>query len=278
MEVGVVEDRPLTLALPGGEEWRAMGTDERGPRVVTRGEMRVALTGRPPEDVWRPMVGWTATLRPFWLEAIERFAVVAAIPDERHDRYRTAAETAVERMDDWWHGRIKLVKARRQEIDGAISFIRNTALRDELRLLIQAPLARHVAGALRSCLHVATGNYSAAQAPGIAAGLVYTWAECRTLFPGDSSVLLQHVPPDQLADGPGNSSERFDRHDLVYAEAADRFGLRDAADAVYAEAAVIWDSFDTPLPWDPPADLWDRTYDGTYHDMYYDDLRAFHAR
>lgn len=252
--------------------------DDMTVRIVGRGEIREALAGRPPEDVWRAVLGWTATLQPFWLEAIDRFAAVADLPDDRRERHRAAAEAALDRMDDWWHGRVKLVKARRNEIDSAISFVRNTALRSELRLLVQAPVARHAAAALRHALQVATGSYRAEQVPALVAGTLYDWAECRTLFPGDSSVLLQHVPADRLASGHGDDPAAFDHHHLVYGEVADGFGLRAAADAVVAEAAAIWASFDTPRPWSLPADLWARTYDGTYHDMYYDSLQAFHAR
>lgn len=179
-------------------------------------------------------------------------------------------------MDDWWNGRTKLVKARRNEIDSAISFVRNTALRSELRFMQQAPVARHVASALRQCLNVATGSYERTQVPEITAGLVYTWAACRTLFPGDPAVLLQHVPAQNLE--PGNGPEAFDNHHLLFGEPADLFDLRREADAVHAEVRTIWASFDRPLAWVLPDDLWSRHYDGRYHAMYYDELQAFHAR
>jgi hypothetical protein len=214
----------------------------------TRGAMRVALAGRPVEEVWPAVFGWTVELGPFWLAAIDHFAAATALPAARHDRYRAAAGAAFERMDDWWHGRVKLVKARRAEIDSAISFIRNTALDGRVRDLPAAPVARHVASGLRACLHLAAGSYTREQLPSVTAGLVYTWAECRTLFPGDSAALLQHVPADQL-DG-------FDQHQRLYGAPADRFGLRAEADAVCAEARRIWAGFDRPLRWDLPEGLW----------------------
>lgn len=238
--------------------------------------MREALNGRPTDEVWAAVLGWSVQLQPFWLEAIGRFAEAVDEPVARVDRHLAAAEGAFDRMDDWRHGRAKLVKARRNEIDGAISFIRNTALRTQLRSLLPAPVARHVASGLRQCLSLAAGGYSDAQTSQVVAGLVYTWAECRTLFPGDSAVLLQYVPADSLLAGSG--SESFDRHHLSYGEPADRFGLRSEADAVYAEARFVWDNFDTPVPWDLPPDLWSRTYDGTYHTMHHAAEQAFHTR
>lgn len=253
-----------------------MGTDDGDGQIVSRGHMRETLSTRPVDEVWAAVLGWSAQLQPFWLEAIRRFAEVVDEPAGRRDRHVAAAEAAFERMDDWWHGRVKLVKARRNEIDSAISFIRNTALRRELQFLLPAPVARHVASGLRGCLSLAAGGYSPAQVSQVVPGLVYSWAESRTLFPGDSAVLLQHVPSEQLVLGSGIDS--FDRHHLQYGEPADGFGLRSEADAVYAEVRTIWDSFDTPLPWDMPPDLWSRSYDGTYHAMYHDAQAAFHAR
>ena len=253
------------------------GTDEGVP--PSRGLMRRALTERPPEDVWRAVLGWTSTLGPFWLEAIRRFAPVAGLPDEKRDRHLAAAGGAFERMDGWWSGRTKLVKARRNEIDSAISFVWTTALRTELRGLVQAPVARHVGPALRQCLSVSAGGYGPDQLASVAAGLVYTWAECRTLFPGDSSVLLQHVPREELAGGPGPAGPDFaDEHHRLYGAPADRFGLREAADRVCAEAHWIWERFDEPAPWDLPADLWSRRDGGIYHDMHFGEQRAFHER
>ena len=244
--------------------------------VVSRGAIRVSLSERSPEDVWPAVLGWSVQLSPFWIEAIRRFADVAELPAGRRDRHLTAAGSAFERMDDWWNGRTKLVKARRNEIDSAISFIRNTALRTELKFMLQAPVARHVASALRGCLNLAAGSYHRPQIPEVTASLVYDWAACRTLFPGDPNVLLQHVPSaDQV---PGNGRDAFDHHHLLYREPANMFDLRREADAVLAEARAIWESFDAPLAWVLPDELWSRRYDGRYHAMYFDELQAFHAR
>jgi hypothetical protein len=253
------------------------GTDEGAP--LSRGLMRRELAERPPEDVWRAVLGWTTTLEPFWSEAIRRFAPVAGLPDDKRDRHLATAEGAFEKMDGWHSGRLKLVKARRQEIDSAISFVWNTALRRELQGLVQAPVARHVGPALRQCLTVSAGGYRPDQLAALAAGLVYTWAECRTLFPGDSNVLLQHIPPEERHVEPGPAGpDHADEHHLLYGTPADRFGLREAADRVCAEAWWIWERFDEPAPWDLPDDLWTRRDDGLYHDMHYADQRAFHER
>lgn len=253
------------------------GTDDRDP--ISRGLMRLELSDRPPEDVWRAVLGWTTTLGPFWLEAIRRFAPVAGLADEKRDRHLTAAEGAFDKMDAWWSGRTKLVKARRNEIDSAISFVWNTALRTELRGLVQAPVARHVGPALRQCLYVATGAYGPADVPPLAAALVYRWAECRTLFPGDSSVLLQHIPHEERPVEPGPVGPDYaDEHHLLYGTPADRFGLRAEADRVCAEARRIWERFDEPEPWDLPADLWTRRDGGLYQDMHFGEQRAFHER
>jgi hypothetical protein len=243
---------------------------------VSRGAIRVSLSERSPDDVWPAVLGWSLQLRPFWIEAIRRFADVAELPAARRDRHLAAGEAAFERMDDWWNGRTKLVKARRNEIDSAISFIRNTALRAELRYMLQAPVARHAAGALRGCLNLAAGSYHRPQIPEVTASLVYDWSACRTLFPGDPNVLLQHVPSADKV--PGNGPDAFDNRHLLYGEPADAFDLRREADAVLAEARAIWESFDAPLTWVLPDDLWSRRYDGRYHAMHYDELQAFHAR
>lgn len=226
------------------------------------------------------MLGWSRTLAPFWSGAIDRFAEVAALPEKRLHTYRVAADTAFDRMDDWWHGRVTLVKARRSEIDGAISFIRNTALRTGVAELIQAPVARHAAGALRLALHLATGSYRREQIARIAPGMVYDWACCRTLFPGDPSALLQHLaremPERQRSSVSGPDTQ--DGYHLVFDRPAGRFGLRAEGEAVLAEAARIWDTFDDPLPWDLPEDIWTRRYDGSYHAMYHREMNAFHGR
>ena len=246
--------------------------------MVSRGEIRRGLLMRPTDEVWQATLGWTRLLGPFWLEAIERFAVVAEVPDKRRTRLVAAAETAFDRMDDWWYGRGTFVKARRNEIDSAISFLRTTALRGDLAQLIQAPVARHAAGALRGCLNLAAvGGFRRDEVPVVVAGLLYDWACCRTLFPGDPAVLLQQVPSAVLG-GPDDSTVFFDEHHQLFGAPADRFGLREEADAVLAEAALIWANFDDPRPWQLPDDMWTRPYDGRYQAMYHAELRTFHAR
>lgn len=177
-------------------------------------------------------------------------------------------------MDGWWFGRAELVKARRDEVDSAISLVLNTAHYNQIANLIQAPTAQHVGSALRVTLHVASGIWGREQLPSVVAGFIYDLACARTLFPGDPAALLQHVPPRFFTDG----TDYCDNHHLLFVEPANLFDLRAEADAVLAEAQRIWLDFDIPQAWDMPSDIWTRSYPGTFQSMHFGSMHDFHAR
>src|SRR5436190_305741 len=119
---------------------------EGWPMAVTRREIQAALTGRPTEELWASMLAQGHTLQPFWQKATTLFAERTCLPADKRDFHFAVIDDAFRKMDDWRMGRVKYVKARRGEIDSAISFIRNKALERSVASLRVAPAVRNAAG------------------------------------------------------------------------------------------------------------------------------------
>src|SRR6476620_9785000 len=151
--------------------------------TVARTEIASALASWSPDRVWEVFLGHGRTLQAFWSRATIVFAGRSELPADKRDRHLAAVASAFDRMDDWRSKRVKYVRARRDEIDSAISFIQNRALDRAIATLRVAPAARNAAGALRALLTTACHGYRDDQMPELVAGMLYDVAAVRTLFP-----------------------------------------------------------------------------------------------
>ena len=124
--------------------------------IIKCTQIRDALRNKREEIIWEIYPAWAKTLVPFWIRAIERIAELIDFAPEKAAKHIAVAKNAFERMDDWHYKRIKYVKARRSEIDSAISFIRNHALDTAVAPYLFAPISRNAAGVLRGYLWLST--------------------------------------------------------------------------------------------------------------------------
>jgi hypothetical protein len=165
------------------------------PKIILS-EIRDALSQKPMDDIWNSYLLWVKTLPPFWERATIEFADLAGDSEERKEKLLKSVFGSFEYMDDWRFQRIKHVKARRDEIDSAISYIRNSALKNVISDRLAAPVARNLASVLRGCLHIATNGYRDEQMPGVIAQDIYGIAACRIFLPYDKSDFVRFIPSD----------------------------------------------------------------------------------
>jgi|HubBroStandDraft_6_1064221.scaffolds.fasta_scaffold381618_1 hypothetical protein len=208
---------------------------------MKRQEITKALATQSPADLWAALLGHTRTLQPFWAGSVAVFAGRTSLPDEKRDSYLGVINTAFDRMDEWRRGMVKYVKARRNEIDTAISYLRNKAIEAPNRQLRFAPAARNAASALRVCLTVSARGYNDEQLPELVAGNIYDVAAVRTLFPFDFGNLMAFHPGHDSTFG-------GDTLDVTLQHTSRELGALPAVNALVAEVERIWENFDTPSP------------------------------
>lgn len=208
---------------------------------MKRQQITTALATRSPADLWAALLGHTRTLQPFWTRSVAVFAARTSLPDEKLVGYSKVISTAFDKMDEWRHGTAKYIKARRNDIDSAISFLRNKAIEAPNRRLCFAPAARNAAGALRVCLTVSAHGYNDAQLPELVAASVYDVAAVRTLFPFDFGNLMVFHPGH-------DSSLEGDSLDVTLKHTSREFGILPAVSALLEEVERMWANFDSPSP------------------------------
>ena len=154
---------------------------------MTITEVRDTLKKEDPNELFKLHHAWVSTLIPFWRQAVIRIAELTGTPTDRRDKHLRAIEQSMTLLPGWRSKQITYVKARRREIDSAISFIRNAALTTQVSKYAFAPVCRNLAGILRGALYISTFGYSDEQLPDVLAHDVYHLATCHTLFPFDTS-------------------------------------------------------------------------------------------
>lgn len=236
--------------------------------MVTRQQMTTTLTGRSPTELWEALLGHARTLQPFWTGAIRAFASRTALPDEKRDGYLGVIDSAFDRMDQWRRGTLKYIKARRNEIDSAISYLRNKAIEAPNRRLLFAPAARNAAGTLRVCLTVSARGYDDAQLPELVAGAIYDVAAVRTLFPYDFGNLMVFHP--------GADASTKDPLDATLLHAGRQLGVTEAVNTLLVEVNRIWEAFRVTSPLSFPAGYWNAEGDDADVQLRSAAIAAFH--
>ena len=134
--------------------------------------------------------------------------------------------------------KIKYVKARRNEFDGEISYIRNTALDGRVSALPASPISRNAASALRMSVYIAAHGYRDDQIPLLIAKGIFDLAEVRSFFPVDSSNLISFLPPGKGLDG-ANDARSEDNYHLMMENAASAMGIEKDVKQLYMESEII---------------------------------------
>jgi hypothetical protein len=238
--------------------------------AMTRNRICNELTGRSVDDLWMLFLRNVRTLLPFWEQTTRVFAKRLAVPEKGEFHLKVIAD-AFGKMDDWRFRRIPYVKARRNEIDSAISFMRNKAIVKPIYGLRIAPVARNAAGALRVLLTTSCRGYSDEQLPQVIAGALYDIAAVRVLFPfGFDTLMCFHPKPPFPAD--------VDPFVVTLERAGQVIGIAPLVQALLSEAASVWNSVDDPKPFDFPAAIWSEETDASNALLHYAANAAFHRK
>lgn len=166
-------------------------------------------------------------------------------------------------------------KARRSEIDSAISFIRNAALTTQVSKYAFAPVCRNLAGILRGALYISTFGYSDEQLPDVLAHDVYDLATCHTLFPFDTSDFVCFLSDERSTQTDGNTGVNWH---LMMDRAGEVLGIRPLIKAVDQQARLIWESYSAPFAWVYDEAIWTQEVPSLFKELYYIAQRAFHQR
>lgn len=216
---------------------------------MKRQQITTAVATRSPAELWAILLAQARTLEPFWIGAVTVFASRTSLPDAKRDSYLQVIRSAFDKMDDWRNGTAKYVKARRNEIDSAISFLRNKAIETPNRSFRFAPAARNAASALRSCLYISARGYDDKDLPALAAANLYDLAAVRTLFPFDFGNLMIFHP------GKTTGTEE-DPLDVTLPRASHKLGIGPSVDALIVEVERLWENLKSPPPLKFTADYW----------------------
>ena len=232
-------------------------------------EVRDALQKEDPNELFKLHQAWVSTLIPFWKQAVIRIAELTDTPTDRRDKHLRAIEQSMTLMSAWRFKQITYIKARRGEIDSAISFIRNAALTTKVSKYAFAPVCRNLAGILRGALHISTFSYSDEQVPEVLAHHIYDLATCHTLFPFDTSDFVCFLS------GEGTPGENWH---IMMDRAGEVLDIRPLIEAVDQQANLIWDSYSTPFAWGYDEAVWTREIFPLSKELHYIAQRAFHQR
>ena len=232
-------------------------------------EVRDVLRKEEPNELFKLHHAWVSTLIPFWRQAVIRIAELTDTPTDRRDKHLRVIEQSMTLMSAWRFKQITYVKARRREIDSAISFIRNAALMTKVSKYAFAPVCRNLAGILRGALYISTFGYSDEQVPEVLAHHIYDLATCHTLFPFDTSDFVCFLS------GEGSPGENWH---IMMDRAGEVLDIRPLIEAVDQQASLIWDSYSAPFAWGYDEAVWTREIPPLSKDLHYIAQRAFYQR
>jgi len=238
-------------------------------------EIRDQLSTHTPNDQWVYLHEQASALHPLWMRAIEEWTVTDELAEDKRQKHIDVVGTAFDRMDDWRFERVKYVKARRNEIDSAISFIWTRSIQKTFRTLLIAPVIRNLGGLLRSCLYIATRGYHDDQMPTLIAQQIFDIAAVRTFFPVDTSNFVGFLSDGESIHGHGGDLDNFH---VMLERGTISYNLENALESLYSEAATLWPRQSAPTPVTLDDDIWKQTGDGMSARMYYEAFGVFHSR
>ena len=242
---------------------------------MTITEVRDALQKEDPHELFKLHHAWVSTLIPFWRQAVTRIVELTGTSTDRRDKHLRAIEQSITLLPAWRSKQITYVKARRREIDSAISFIRNAALTNPVSKYAFAPVCRNLAGILRSSLSISTFGYSDEQLPDVLAHGVYNLATCHTLFPFDTSDFICFLSGEGSPETDGSTGENWH---LMMDRAGEVLGIRPLIEAIDQQARLIWGSYSAPFAWVYDEAVWTREIPRLSMELHYIAQRAFHQR
>lgn len=222
---------------------------------------------------WGKYIPVVATGLPFWEQAITRMAELTELDDTKAEAHHSAAKGAFMLMNDWYFDKRPYVKARRNEIDSAISFIRNAALRQNVANRPAAASARNLAGVLRILLHLATRNYRPEQYSHLMTSGLLNIAAAKSLFPADMSDLVA-----QFAKADEPPSDNIAHMAGILQRAASHHHLEKALGRLDQTLDELWSHIDHPEAWSLPDSAWKPQPTSLLADIHNQSVQDFHKK
>ncbi len=232
--------------------------------------MQQALTATDSTTTWAQYTGVLRTFEPFWQQSIEHLGNLIETPKQQVQDHRTAASTAFDLFGDWYLQRAPIVKARRNDIDGAISFIRNSALRTEVSHRTGAAMSRNLAAVLRPALTMATHGYNTQVYPRTMTGGLLTLAAVKSQFPVSISDLVEQFSvPNQ------SPLDDIDQLWEILRRAAAHYGLEKNLEFLEQTLIALWQQLAQPQQWEAPSEVWAAHSNSLFMKAHTDSVRAF---
>jgi hypothetical protein len=236
-----------------------------GPKSI-----EATLARKQASELWQLIHGQVGSIFPFWIACIEHFSSLTGLDIEKKSSYLKTAKGAFALMDDWRFERTKFVKARRNEIDSAISFVRNAALRHPIASLRAAASARNAAAALRLTLNVSCNGYRDDQLPELLSTVIFDIAAVRVQFPFDFGTLACFHP------GYAADTQGHDPFLLMLEKAANKTGRTKELFELFTQVEHIYSSLENPL--EISSTSWFTAIDDSNAHLHYAAQNAFHSR
>ena len=216
-------------------------------------------------EVGQAMLACARALHPFWERAVTELGTRRGTDPAKLATLQDLVAVAFDRQTQWLQEGPPKAKARRAELDRAVSFLRTDQPQGHLPDLRHPGVYLEALAVLRPTLAMAAGGSPAL--PASLSSQVYDLARVQTLAGWDWREIVQAAPalPDEIA-------LPWDRWHLRWARLAraqQRDEVRLASDlagrlaAVNATAAALWENLSTPegrrsLPaWLPPETFWE---------------------
>ena len=209
------------------------------PKVRTWfGDTRARFESLSLQDQTELLIQAVEAFTPFWQRAIQVCADPLETDNAKVEKLIGYSNNAPALMRAWSQGEAKVVKARKQEIWSATSFVWNGALTKDIRELTLAPVFRNLHGVLTMAIHVASGGYRKDQIPGLLFSVAYDIAFVRTRFPYGHSDLMH------FASGLQNRHGAEEDYNLqVYLSAAKHLKLRREMQKVFDDVPSVLETY-----------------------------------
>lgn len=231
------------------------------------------LASMEPATAWGKYLVVVAASLPFWQQAIEEMAALTKLPADKAEQHRAVAQDSFALLHNWYFEQTPYVKARRNEIDSAISFIRNSALRHEVATVPAAASARNLAGVLRILLYLSVRDYHPQQYPQLMASGLHGLAAAKSVFPVDLSDLVsQFARPNE------SPIDNIDHLTDIVQRGASHYHFEEAVDRLKDTLEELWANFDKPEPWNLPVAAWEPQKNSLLVTVHNQAVQDFHNR
>jgi hypothetical protein len=180
-------------------------------------------------------------------------------------------------MDAWHFQKIKYVKARRNEIESSISYIRNSALDKRVASLRIAGVARNFASYLRATMRVCDQKY---KPPFEHLSRSFVWntydlAVVSELFPIDTTNLFYIYLEDFVPSA--SEKDSIDRPQIMFNRVSIKYGFEEEASKINKALDNLWRQRDSLEIYVPDAFAWNEEWGDVNSNLHYSFQNKFHA-